>query len=98
MTKEELGKRIAKELEITQKKAAMFFDVLFDSAKESIKENGEFTIPGIVKLKVWKRSALKARPGRNPKTGKVCTIPARPARKAFRIHATKMFKEATIDK
>lgn len=49
-------------------------DSLAEMAIKEVKTNGEFTVPGFGKLK---KTARKAREGRNPATGAVIKIPAK---------------------
>ena len=54
-------------------------------AKELGKQGpGQFVVPGLLKLKVVRKPATKARPGKNPFTGEPMTIQAKPARNVVR--------------
>ena len=54
-------------------------------AKELGKKGpGQFVVPGLLKLKVVRKPATKARPGKNPFTGEPMTIQAKPARNVVR--------------
>ena len=61
-----------------------------DGTRDFIKRNGEFTLPGMVKLVVQKR---KARMGRNPATGEAIKIPAKTVVKA---RVVKQMKDAVL--
>jgi len=54
---------------------------------------GQFVFPGLLKLKVVRKPATKAKPGRNPFTGEPITIKARPARNVVRAVPMKALKE-----
>ena len=54
---------------------------------------GQFVVPGLLKLKVVRKPASKARPGKNPFTGEPMTIPAKPARNVVRALPLKALKE-----
>jgi nucleoid DNA-binding protein len=54
---------------------------------------GQFVIPGLLKLKVVRKPATKAKPGRNPFTGEAITIKAKPARNVVRVVPMKALKE-----
>ncbi|MBV8606106.1 MAG: HU family DNA-binding protein [Singulisphaera sp.] len=54
---------------------------------------GQFVLPGLLKLKVVRKPATKARPGTNPFTGAPTTIPAQPARNVIRALPLKALKE-----
>ena len=50
---------------------------------------GEFTLPGLLKIKAAKRPATKKRMGRNPATGEEIVIPPKPATTRVRVTALK---------
>ena len=54
---------------------------------------GEFTLPGLLKIKAAKRPATKKRMGRNPATGEEMIIPAKPASTRVRVTALKKLKD-----
>ena len=54
---------------------------------------GTFTIPGLVKLRVHKKPARKARKGVNPFTGEEMMFKARPATNVVKFRALKSLKE-----
>ena len=54
---------------------------------------GQFVIPGLLKLKVVRKPATKAKPGRNPFTGEAITIKAKPASNVVRVVPMKALKE-----
>ena len=54
---------------------------------------GEFTIPGLVKIKKVRKKATRRRMGRNPKTGEQIQIPARPAYNRIRVSALGKLKK-----
>jgi nucleoid DNA-binding protein len=63
-------------------------------AKELGKKGpGQFVVPGLLKLKVVRKPATKARPGKNPFTGEPMTIQAKPARNVVRALPMKALKE-----
>ncbi len=69
------------------------FDSLNGIVKKSLKQSGLFTLPGLLKMKVVKKPATKAREGTNPFTGEKMTFKAKPASKKVRIAALKSLKE-----
>ena len=81
MTKTALVRAMAEKMELTNKQASGFIELLADTAVKETKKNGEFTIPGIGKLVKAER---KARLGRNPQTGESIKIKAKTVVK-FRI-------------
>lgn len=81
MTKTALVRHMAEKLELTNKQAAAFLDLLAETAIKETKKNGVFVIPGIGRLVKAER---KARIGRNPQTGEQIKIKAKTVVK-FRV-------------
>lgn len=54
---------------------------------------GEFSLPGILKIKTVKKPAKKARKGINPFTGEATTFKARPASTGVKVTALKRLKD-----
>ena len=54
---------------------------------------GEFSLPGLLKIKTVKKPARKARKGINPFTGEPTTFKARPASTGVRVTALKRLKD-----
>jgi nucleoid DNA-binding protein len=74
--------------------AAVFSALSALIAKELGKKGpGLFVLPGLLKLKVVRKPATKARPGKNPFTGEPMTIQAKPARNVVRALPLKALKE-----
>jgi DNA-binding protein HU-beta len=74
MTRDEIIAKMAKNAEIPKKAATSAFATFIDSVSGALKKNDRVQIIGFGTFSV-RRS--KARAGRNPKTGKAITIPAR---------------------
>jgi DNA-binding protein HU-beta len=81
LTKTALVRLMAEKLELTNKQAAAFFDLLAETAIKETKKNGVFIIPGLGRLVKAER---KARMGRNPQTGEQIKIKAKTVVK-FRV-------------
>ncbi|MBW8870470.1 HU family DNA-binding protein [Occallatibacter savannae] len=81
LTKTGLTRHMAEKLELTNKQAAGFLDLLAETAIKETKKNGVFVIPGIGRLVKAER---KARMGRNPQTGEAIKIKAKTVVK-FRV-------------
>jgi len=94
-TKAELVSAIAEENDLTKKQVTAVLASLNTLVERHVKSRGagEFTIPGLLKIKRYKRKATKARPGRNPQTGKAITIAAKPAHNAVKVMALKPLKD-----
>jgi DNA-binding protein HU-beta len=88
MTKAELVAKLAKELEITQKKASAALDLTLTSIKDAVCAGKAVTFVGFGSFKMAERAA---REGRDPRTGKKLKIPAK---KVVKFSVGKQFKEA----
>jgi nucleoid DNA-binding protein len=92
-TKSEILASISKETELSKKQVGAVFDSLSASIKKSLRSHGLFTLPGLLKMKVVKKPATKAREGVNPFNGEKMMFKAKPASKKVRIAALKNLKE-----
>lgn len=70
-------------------------DSLQGLIEKSVKPRGVgmFTLPGLLKIKVVKKPATKARKGRNPATGEEMIFKAKPARKVVKVLPLKNLKD-----
>ena len=91
-TKSDILNQIAKDTKLSRKQASSVLDSLSGSIKKSLRANGIFTVPGLMKLKVVKKPATKERDGTNPFTGEKMTFKAKPASKKVRILPLKGLK------
>ncbi len=79
-TKSEILAQISKDSELSRKQVSEVFESLNGIIKKSLRGNGLFTLPGLLKLKVVKSGpATKARDGINLFTGEKMTFKAKPA-------------------
>jgi nucleoid DNA-binding protein len=92
-TKSEILATISKETELSKKQVGTVFDSLSAAIKKSLRSHGVFTMPGLLKMKVVKKPATKAREGVNPFNGEKMMFKAKPASKKVRIAALKTLKE-----
>ncbi|MBI5399603.1 HU family DNA-binding protein [Candidatus Saganbacteria bacterium] len=74
MNKQELCDHVAKETNLPKTQIMSVIDSTFESIGSSLKKGQEVRLVG---FGTWKRIKRKARPGRNPQTGKAITIKAR---------------------
>jgi len=95
MTKSKIISQIAAETQLAKRDVEAVFGSLYGVMEEQLgkKGPGEFTIPGIVKLRVVQKKATPAREGRNPSTGETITIPAKPAHKVVKATVLKATKD-----
>jgi nucleoid DNA-binding protein len=91
-TKSEVLTSISKDTGLSRKQVGSVFDSLAGVIKKSLRGNGLFTLPGLLKMKVVKRPATKAREGINPFTGEKMMFKAKPASKKVRVMALKSLK------
>ncbi|MBA3581230.1 MAG: HU family DNA-binding protein [Gammaproteobacteria bacterium] len=94
-TKSEIYTTISEQTELSRKQVASVFDALSGLIEKNLKSRGPgfFTLPGLLKIKVIKKPATKARKGINPFTGEEMVFKAKPARKAVKVLPLKALKE-----
>lgn len=95
-TKSELLGFISEETGLSKKEVSSVIEALGAQIKKNLggRGSGKFVVPGLMKLKVVKKPATKARKGINPFTGEETMFKARPARKVVKIQALKALKDA----
>jgi DNA-binding protein HU-beta len=91
-TKSEIVATICKDAELSHKQVAAVFESLNGQIKKSLKSGGLFTLPGLLKMKVVKKPATKAREGINPFTKEKMVFKAKPASKKVRVLPLKSLK------
>jgi nucleoid DNA-binding protein len=91
-TKGEIVNQICKDTELSRKQVAAVFESLNGIIKKSLRGGGLFTLPGLLKMKVVKRPATKARQGINPFTKEKMMFKAKPASRKVRVLALKSLK------
>lgn len=92
-TKSEVLAQISKDTGLTKKEIGAVFESLNGIMRKSLRAHGLFTLPGVVKMKVVKKPATKAREGINPFTGEKMIFKAKPASKKVRILPLKNLKD-----
>jgi nucleoid DNA-binding protein len=95
MTKTAILNELAERTELARKQVDAVLGELEVLIERHIKKKGvgEFTLPGLLKIRAVKRPATKKRTGRNPATGEEIVIPAKPATIRVRAVALKRLKE-----
>jgi len=91
-SKSEVVAQICKDAELSRKQVAAVFESLNGQIKKSLRSNGIFTMPGLLKMKVVKKPATKARQGINPFTKEKMMFKAKPASKKVRVLPLKSLK------
>ncbi|MDH5484903.1 MAG: HU family DNA-binding protein [Gammaproteobacteria bacterium] len=94
-TKSEILNHIAGETELSRKEVSAVLDSLSGLIEKNLKARGPgvFNMPGLLKIKVIKKPATKARKGTNPFTGEEMMFKAKPARKVVKVLALKGLKD-----
>jgi nucleoid DNA-binding protein len=96
-TKSALYAHISEDTGLVRKDIAKVFDSLGDVINGHVKSRGagEFKIPGLLKIKVNKKPATKARKGvPNPfRPGELMDVSAKPARKVVKVLPLKALKD-----
>lgn len=94
-TKSQLIATLSEQTELSKKQVSSVLSCLADTIEGHIKRNGAgvFTMPGLMKLKVVRKPATKARKGINPFTGEETVFKAKPARNVVKILPLKAVKE-----
>ncbi|MES0327785.1 MAG: HU family DNA-binding protein [Gammaproteobacteria bacterium] len=96
-TKTQLFLHIAEETGISRKDVANVFESLGNVIEGHVKNRGvgEFKIPGLMKVKINKKPATKARKNvPNPfKPGELMDVKAKPARKVVKVLPLKALKD-----
>ena len=95
-TKSQIYAQIAEDTGLTRKDVAAVFDSLSAQIKKNLGGRGApgiFTVPGLMKLRVVKKPATKARKGINPFTGEEMMFKAKPASKTVKVAALKGLKD-----
>ncbi|HEX8436106.1 HU family DNA-binding protein [Archangium sp.] len=94
-TKSQILLNIAEETGLSRKQVGAVFTALSGQIEKNLgaRGSGKFVVPGLMKLKVVKKPATKARKGINPFTGQETVFKAKPARKVVKIQPLKALKD-----
>jgi len=95
MTKSAVFNQIADTTGLKRKDVVAVYDALANIINGHIKKGaaGQFTLPGLCKIKVRRKPATKARKGINPFTGEPTVFKAKPATNVVKILPLKAMKE-----
>ncbi len=97
LTKSAVYQELASKTNLSRKQVSEVFDALSQLIRDQLgkKGPGVFTIPGLLKLKLRKRPAVKAGTRPNPfKPGEMMAVKARPASNVVKALPLKSLKEA----
>ncbi len=94
-TKSEILSAIADDTGLSRKEVSSVFDALARQIEKNVGRRGPglFAVPGLMKIKVIKKPATKARKGINPFTGEETVFKAKPARKVVKVLPLKGLKD-----
>jgi nucleoid DNA-binding protein len=94
-TKSEIYSQVSESTGLTKKQVGEVFDSLSGLMKRNLGKRGPgvFTVPGLMKVKVVRKPATKARKGVNPFTGEATTFKAKPARNVVKVQPLKGLKD-----
>ena len=97
-TKTMLFNEIAERTELKKKDVSAVFDELSSIINGHIRRNaaGVFTVPGLMKIKVVRKPATRARKGINPFTGEPTIFKAKPARNVVKVQPLKALKDMAL--
>ncbi len=94
-TKAQVIASVAESTGLTKKDVAAVFDEMGVLIHRHIKKRGagQFTVPGLMKIKTVRKPATKARKGINPFTGEETMFKAKPARTMVKVQPLKNLKD-----
>ncbi|MBW3567904.1 MAG: HU family DNA-binding protein [Proteobacteria bacterium] len=94
-TKSEVVGFISDDTGLSKKEVNAVFESLGKIMKKNLSGRGPglFTVPGLMKVKVIRKPATKARKGINPFTGEETVFKAKPARKVVKVLPLKGLKD-----
>jgi len=97
-TKSQLFTELAERTELKKKEIVTVFEELSKIINGHVRKNGAgvFTVPGLMKIKVVRKPATKARPGINPFTGEETIFKAKPARNVVKVQPLKALKDMAL--
>ena len=97
-TKTSILNEIAGNTDLSRKQVQSVLDELETLIHRHIKKRsvGEFTLPGLLKIRQVRRPATKRRMGRNPATGEEIVIGPKPASTRVRVTALKKLKQMVL--
>jgi len=95
MTKSQLIDDIQSRLPgATKLQVKAFLDAITETAEQSLRTEGVFVLPDLIRIVVVETAAKPERTARNPATGAQITLPPKPAGKKLRVRLVKHIKKA----
>jgi nucleoid DNA-binding protein len=98
MNKTQIMTHIAEKTGLAKKEVVSVFEELGHIIESHVKKRavGHFTVPGLMKVKVVRKPATKARKGINPFTKEPTVFKAKPARNVVKVLPLKKLKEMAV--
>jgi len=95
-TKSQIVQHLSTVTDVKKKDVGLVLDAVaaLMEAHLNKKGPGEMNFAGLLKLRVISKPATKAREGKNPFTGAMMMIAAKPARRVIKVRPLKKLKEA----
>ena len=94
LTKSAVQQEVSKTTGLTRSQVGQVFEALTTIIKRELKKGpGVFTVPGLLKLRLVRKQATKARKGINPFTKQETMIKAKPARNVVRARPLKALND-----
>jgi nucleoid DNA-binding protein len=94
LTKSQFIATVAEKSGLSKKQASVVLDSVNAVVVKQLKNSGEVTIPGLLKLKIKKKPPRPAGERLDPFTKQMRMFPAKPASKSVRATAVKALKDA----
>ena len=94
-SKSEILTNISSKTGLSRKQVSSVFDGLAEEIKSAVGKKGPglFAVPGLMKIVVIQKPAVKARKGINPFTKMEQMFKAKPARKVIKVRPLKALKD-----
>jgi nucleoid DNA-binding protein len=94
-TKSEILGSIAETTELSRKQVAAVFEALSGLIQKNVSKKGPgmFVVPGLMKIVVIQKPAVKAHKGINPFTKEEQMFKAKPARRVIKVRPMKALKD-----
>ncbi|QDV35917.1 HU family DNA-binding protein [Tautonia plasticadhaerens] len=99
MTKNELYSTLSEKTGVAKKDVASLFENLDELVRTSLTKRGgpkQFVLPGLLKIRLAEKKATPAKKGRNPQTGEIINIPAKPKRNTVKVTPLKALKDSVL--
>ena len=95
-TKSEIYRELSERTELSRKQVVAVFDEMAAMIKKDLGKRGPgvFTVPGLMKVKVVRKPATKARKGINPFTKEEVWFAAKPASTKVKVRALSKLRKS----